>query len=359
MFNKSHNLEIDTNYKQLLEKSSKSVNNIDINKNPKRKYRHPNRHKLPNEETKVRTTLLEYGRFATSRTTDESTAGSAGSHGSDNSSAVSVRKDSDSRIMESLIESMHSETGKISAALVGSIVGAQSDEIQKLAEEYHRKRVEMNENSADRKEMMLRMKVESVKRELTQVKQNEPELVEKINSIKERIQLIKEKQQSFSPIVNETQQEREQKLHLSQMLETLNKQKNEFKQFCRQEKSRLEKQIEELANQTDTEDENEVETEVQTYDEKHSKLKLQLAELNKQLAKIQRKFDDIPSRAELSQYQKRFIELYNQGLSQSIGFSVYGIFIKFMYFSIFVLLLNNQLPQNITKRKSFTHFITH
>jgi len=72
----------------------------------------------------VKTTLLEYGRFATSRTTDESS-----NSGADNSSNSGVRKDSDSRIMESLISSMHSETGKIWAAFVGSIVGTQSQNI--------------------------------------------------------------------------------------------------------------------------------------------------------------------------------------------------------------------------------------
>jgi hypothetical protein len=314
-FNRCHNLEIDINKSKLLEKSSKSVSEIDVNRHPKRKYRHPARHKLPDEETKVKTTLLEYGRFATSRTTDESS--NSGAHNSTNSG---VRKDSDSRIMESLISSMHSETGKISAAFVGSIVGAQSDEIQQLAEEYQRKRVELNENSVERKEALLRMKVESTKKELADAKHKEKELIEKIDLVKERIELVRDRQKSFASNVNETQEEREEKLNLSHVLETLKKQKNEFKTFCREEKSRLEKQIEEMANQTDTEDENEVETEVKTYEEKHSKLKLQLADLNKNCSQMQRKFDDIPSRAELSQYQKRFIELYNQGLGQYFNF---------------------------------------
>jgi uncharacterized protein (DUF305 family) len=41
---------------------------------------------------------------------------------------------------------MHSEIGKI-FAFVESIVSAQSDEIQQMAKEYQRKRVELNENS--------------------------------------------------------------------------------------------------------------------------------------------------------------------------------------------------------------------
>jgi hypothetical protein len=43
---------------------------------------------------------------------------------------------------------MHSKIGKI-FAFVGSIVSAQSDEIQQMAEEYQRKRVELNKNSVE------------------------------------------------------------------------------------------------------------------------------------------------------------------------------------------------------------------
>lgn len=42
-------------------------------------------------------------------------------------------------------------------------------------------------------------------------------------------------------------------------------------------------------------------------------LRLQLAKKNRNVYALQRKLDEIPSRTELAQYQKRFIELYNQG----------------------------------------------
>lgn len=111
----------------------------------------------------------------------------------------------------------------------------------------------------------------------------------------------------------------EKKRNLHQVHETLSKQMGEFKSFCREEKSRLEKEIEELANVTDTDDENDLEIELQTTRKKHQKLKLQLATLNQDVAKLQRRLDDIPSRAELTQYQKRFVELYNQGIIRSLN----------------------------------------
>ncbi len=39
------------------------------------------------------------------------------------------------------------------------------------------------------------------------------------------------------------------------------------------------------------------------------------ARKNREIALLQRKIDEVPSRTELSQYQHRFIELYNQGQS--------------------------------------------
>src|SRR5437879_3198781 len=83
------------------------------------------------------------------------------------------------------------------------------------------------------------------------------------------------------------------KKNMSQILDALKKQKSQFRTFCREEKVRLIRQIEELADQTDTdEDENELEVELHADREKHAKLKLQLAVRNKEIANIQRKLDD-------------------------------------------------------------------
>lgn len=52
---------------------------------------------------------------------------------------------------------------------------------------------------------------------------------------------------------------------------------------------------------------------VETNQERIKVLRLQLAKKNRSIAALQRQLDDIPSRAELAQYQRRFLELYNQG----------------------------------------------
>ena len=46
--------------------------------------------------------------------------------------------------------------------------------------------------------------------------------------------------------------------------------------------------------------------------EKASKLKSSLAKKSRQLRTAERRLDEIPSRPELDQYQKRFLELYDE-----------------------------------------------
>lgn len=60
--------------------------------------------------------------------------------------------------------------------------------------------------------------------------------------------------------------------------------------------------------------------EVEDKTEKIRALRLHLAKKNRHVYALQRKLDEIPSRAELAQYQRRFIELYNQGRYRCIPF---------------------------------------
>lgn len=101
------------------------------------------------------------------------------------------------------------------------------------------------------------------------------------------------------------------------MLNVLRQQKSELKQHCREEKKRLETQIELIeANQTNNDQMNdrlkEIGQELSQYEERYANIKKQLSLVTKKYAILQRKFDDIPNRTELGQYQKRFLELYNQ-----------------------------------------------
>ena len=57
----------------------------------------------------------------------------------------------------------------------------------------------------------------------------------------------------------------------------------------------------------------ETQEQVEKEKEKVQQLRLQLAKKNRSIVSLQRQLDNIPDRTELAQYQRRFLELYNQG----------------------------------------------
>lgn len=66
-------------------------------------------------------------------------------------------------------------------------------------------------------------------------------------------------------------------------------------------------------------------------------IRMQLAKKNRAIISIERKLDNIPDRTELSQYQRRFIELYSQGISKTDKFYrelIILIFVFFLYLKL-------------------------
>ncbi|PKU38690.1 hypothetical protein llap_11003 [Limosa lapponica baueri] len=103
------------------------------------------------------------------------------------------------------------------------------------------------------------------------------------------------------------------------MNENLKSQEQEFKAHCREEMERLQQDIENLKAETVEDGEEQepnkiIEQQYKTEKDKLQKIRLLLARRNREIAILQRKIDEVPSRAELTQYQKRFIELYSQGV---------------------------------------------
>uniref|UniRef100_A0A671KP46 Coiled-coil domain-containing protein 93 n=1 Tax=Sinocyclocheilus anshuiensis TaxID=1608454 RepID=A0A671KP46_9TELE len=116
------------------------------------------------------------------------------------------------------------------------------------------------------------------------------------------------------------------------MNENLKHQEQTFRSHCREEMTRLQQNIEELKLEYGEEGDEKKVLVSQIYPlhvylkemnilidqqytadrEKLQKIRLLMARRNREIAILQRKIDEAPSRAELTQYQKRFIELYSQ-----------------------------------------------
>ncbi|XP_043467403.1 coiled-coil domain-containing protein 93 [Leptopilina heterotoma] len=91
----------------------------------------------------------------------------------------------------------------------------------------------------------------------------------------------------------------------------LKDQENKFRDQCRMDLNLLRNAVMEIEKGEPQKEE----VRVIEYEEKKenvNRLRLQLAKKNRVIASLTRQLDDVPGRSELTQYQRRFMELYNQ-----------------------------------------------
>lgn len=86
----------------------------------------------------------------------------------------------------------------------------------------------------------------------------------------------------------------------------------EFKENCKKELAELQEKIQKAETSTPDEDIVEYQKQLEVEQERLKSLRLQLAKKNRAYVSINRQLDNIPDRTELAQYQRRFLELYNQ-----------------------------------------------
>ncbi|KAF5278083.1 hypothetical protein FQR65_LT03599 [Abscondita terminalis] len=173
------------------------------------------------------------------------------------------------------------------------------------------------------------------KKKLLLLQQNQ-NLIDRNNKLKEEINLleaslsencstleiIKTKQNEADKAMKELAQGENEQSHLKEvedlvkLNDNIKAQEVQFRDQCKQELAKLQASIEEAKSVKIVEIPESKNKEIEEENEKVRVLRLQLAKKNRSVALIQRKLDEIPSRAELAQYQKRFLELYNQVASK-------------------------------------------
>ncbi|XP_074157951.1 coiled-coil domain-containing protein 93 [Sminthopsis crassicaudata] len=345
-FQKTYSLPEDNDFLQRKEKSIKTVTDIfDVYK-PRRKYRRQKgTEELLDEESRVHTTLLEYGRryglsrqSKTEKTEDKKVVLSPGFSGSGKSLDEDELQAAEERHIETLMTkmaAMATEESRLTASAVGQIVGLRSEEIKQIVSEYAEKQSELLAESSPEKlgvTQQHRRKVASLNKQIQQktklleelqakcadlqVKYDEAKT--KLSEVKSFSEKLDQELAALEKIESQADPSILQNLRtLVAMNENLKSQEQEFKAHCREEMTRLQQNIESLkAEESEDGDEKEptriIDQQHKTEKEKLQKIRLLLARRNREIAILQRKIDEVPSRAELTQYQKRFIELYSQ-----------------------------------------------
>uniref|UniRef100_A0A672ZUV9 Coiled-coil domain-containing protein 93 n=1 Tax=Sphaeramia orbicularis TaxID=375764 RepID=A0A672ZUV9_9TELE len=348
-FQKTHILPEDEEFLQRKDKAVKAVLDVLEVYKPQRRYRRQKEAgELMDEESRVHSTLLEYGSIFYSLVSHVSglltvclcllqVDGQKASLSSGCPAAPpgmsEVSEEDDLQAAEEV------GTGKLTASAVGQIVGLQSEEIKQIASEYAGKQSELS--SEERSErfgplQQHRRAVASINKQI----QDKTKQLEEVGTRWYWTVLVGTRQSRCFSSLNDVVfclcgrffSVLEKLRSLVTMNENLKQQEQEFRTHCREEMTRLQQNIEELktASGQDT-DEDKVRLNIMTngFNYVHSrnelidkqyntdrdklhKIRLLMARRNREIAILQRKIDEVPSRAELTQYQKRFIELYSQ-----------------------------------------------
>ncbi|XP_032880514.1 coiled-coil domain-containing protein 93 [Amblyraja radiata] len=346
-FQKTHSLLEDDDFKQRKDKAMKTVVEVSDVYKPQRKYKRlAGAGELVDEESRVHSTLLEFGRkygFSKQSKT-ETTEDKKGILPTGLAAEITKLSEDDLEAAEELriktlmtgMAAMATEEGKLTASSVGHIVGLQSEEIKQIASEYAEKQSELS--AEDRPERLgaaqqYRRQIASLNKQILQKSKQLEELQVKYSEIqatceeekKKLVEVMNYGQKLDKELANLEAVESEadssilEKLReLVTMNEGLKDQEQQFRNHCREEMARLQQNIENLksvAGNEEAEVKEHGELIEQQYKEdrdKLQKIRLLLARRNREIAVLQRKIDEVPSRAELTQYQRRFVELYNQ-----------------------------------------------
>ncbi|XP_044071643.1 coiled-coil domain-containing protein 93 [Siniperca chuatsi] len=355
-FQKIHSLPEDEEFLQRKDEALKTVLDVLEVYKPQRKYRRQrDAGELLDEESRVHSTLLEYGRrYGFSRQSkqdkllcpvmDERKASLVSGSQAAPPGMAEVSEEDNLQAAEEMriktlmtsMAAMANEEGKLTASAVGQIVGLQSEEIKQIASEYAEKQSELSSEERSERYGPLqqhRRVVASLNKQIQQKTKQLQELQAKHAEVKtgcdeakrklmeatEHSEKLEKGLKSLEEMEAQAESSLLEKLRaLVTMNENLKQQEQEFRTHCREEMARLQQNIEELktASGQDTEEEMErnqlIDKQYNTDREKLQKIRLLMARRNREIAILQRKIDEVPSRAELTQYQKRFIELYSQ-----------------------------------------------
>jgi len=233
-----------------------------------------------------------------------------------------------------LAETTQGGESKVSGKSVGKIMTLRGDELRQAAEVFAAEMektggedsVEAAKKSAEqahqRQVEILTRKVNNAKKAIEKKKPAFKALTEKVTQLKTTLV----KRQAYAErIVTESKKLEKQEAssknagkleQLKQLVllnENLKSQETQFKENCKQQRADLLnmlKQLESDESDDETKKMFEIEKIFGNDTQKLQKLRQVLASKNQEIAKLNRMIDEIPTRAELLQFERRFVELY-------------------------------------------------
>ncbi|XP_035724003.1 coiled-coil domain-containing protein 93-like [Vespa mandarinia] len=212
---------------------------------------------------------------------------------------------------------------RLSVNAVGNIVGMQAQEIAKVAEKYATRSIsETEENGASgtssalvtlqKQKANLQARIRKLTKERDILASKASEMIDKTNQCyKQREYLERSFKKAQEIGINENDSVFKRLEELLLVHDGLKDQEQKFREQCKSDFDLLRGMLKEINDVVPTEEEDRV----KEYEEQKkvvAKARLELAKGNRIIASLTRQLDDVPGRSELTQYQRRFMELYNQ-----------------------------------------------
>eukprot|EP00038_Savillea_parva_P010196 m.188551 g.188551 ORF g.188551 m.188551 type:complete len:623 (-) comp17477_c0_seq1:27-1895(-) len=288
------------------------------------------------EETRVQCTLLEYGqRYGASKIPKAKKDGEKSKDGQSEEDLIAMEQKRVKAIMKKMTAL---DDAGVSATVLGDIASMQSKEVQEMAQTYAKEAAALQEaldgaaggEAAHKRTVAALTKQTSntqAKLEATQAKYDEmkeqhdeaEKALAKVQKYAKRIdaEMAKldelEGDEANKPIIAELRR-------LIGLNDALKTQEKGFKASCQAEMTKLESDIERMEGSgVEIMDDERTQAIKKQYEEdvgKMNKLKLLAARRAREIANLERKIDEYPGRAELTQYQRRFVELASQVLTK-------------------------------------------
>ena len=237
------------------------------------------------------------------------------------------------------MSTINAKGGGIRASGVAGIVAQNSDLIRsaaanlaKVEEDLHLGEGNVEANSAKGLEIAHQRKVDALKKKIEAAKKEKEKATKKVETLKKIFKdaksALEERVKYVKKVISKTKeleskegkvefQEHLKKLkQLIQLNETLKGKEKAFKAACvKQREAILQKKSEMEDSQSKSEDSkrlDEIDNMYGGVKKKYDKIRQLLAKKNQHISMVARQIDDVPTRTELIQYERRFVELYQQ-----------------------------------------------
>ncbi|XP_076749271.1 coiled-coil domain-containing protein 93 isoform X2 [Xylocopa sonorina] len=321
-FHKKHSFSEDEGANQATKENLiKNIQFVKKSYEPRRLFKHKEGIKR-DESTRFFGTVLEYEAPLYSIKIVASSVETTSSDVKETKNTEELKEKENTEQLAGNLAAIEESSARLSVAAVGNIVGIQAQEIAKVAEKYATMFTsDIEEGSStnssvaltalEKQRAALQNRVRKLTKERDALSAKHSELTEKLNESRAKRQAVERSLRKAQEMgINENDRHK----RLEELLlvhDGLKEQEHNFREQCKCDLNLLKDKLQEIESGTSEEEEDHLK-EYEEQKEAVMKIRLQLAKKNRAIASLTRQLDDVPGRSELTQYQRRFMELYNQ-----------------------------------------------